>query len=213
MSTLPDNEGNPARAVRHEDSFDVDAVARWLGRGPIAEVRQFAGGASNLTYLLDYPETSGKPDLILRRPPAGAKARGAHDMGREYVVQKALAPVFPYVPAMVGHCTDESIIGSEFYVMEKLEGTIARKDFPVALAPDVVSTLCGEALDVLVALHSVDVAAVPALAALARGDGYVERQVRGWNSASPTLVPTTPATGVTSPVGSPGTSPRTSRSG
>ena len=38
-------DGNPARPVRDEDAFDVDAVAAYLGRGPIAEVRQFAGGA------------------------------------------------------------------------------------------------------------------------------------------------------------------------
>jgi aminoglycoside phosphotransferase (APT) family kinase protein len=170
-------DGNPAKPVRDEDSFDVGAVADWLGRGPIAEVRQFAGGASNLTYLLRMAEG---PDLILRRPPAGAKAAGAHDMGREFTVQRALAPVFPYVPEMIGHCTDPAVIGSEFYVMERLEGTIPRRDLPFELAPDDVSTLCDHALDVLVALHSVDVAAVPALAALSRGDGYVARQVGGW---------------------------------
>ena len=63
-------------------------------------MRQFPGGASNLTYLLRYP---GR-DLILRRPPAGAKAKSAHDMGREYLIQRALAPVYPYVARMVGLC-------------------------------------------------------------------------------------------------------------
>ncbi|MGA8256996.1 MAG: phosphotransferase family protein [Nocardioides sp.] len=175
---MTDDAGNPARRVRDEDSFDVEAVADWLGRGPIAEVRQFAGGASNLTYLLRYEDA--QPDLILRRPPVGAKAKGAHDMGREYVVQQALAPVFPLVPTMIGHCTDEAVIGSEFYVMEKLDGTIPRKDFPFELPASDISTLCRDALDVLVALHSVDVAAVPELAALGKGDGYVGRQVGGW---------------------------------
>ncbi len=179
MSAATDS-GNPAKAVRDEDAFDVEAVAAWLGRGPIVEVRQYAGGASNLTYLLRYDEASGQPDLILRRPPVGAKAKGAHDMGREYVVQQALAPVFPLVPTMVGHCTDESVIGSEFYVMEKLDGIIPRRDFGFELEPAAVATMCGSALDVLVALHSVDVTAVPELAALGRGDGYVARQVGGW---------------------------------
>ncbi|CAN5500300.1 phosphotransferase family protein [soil metagenome] len=173
------DSGNPAKPVRDEDAFDVEAVAEWIGRGPIADVRQFAGGASNLTYLLHY-DAPGQPDLILRRPPVGAKAKGAHDMGREYVVQHALAPVFPLVPTMVGHCTDESVIGAEFYVMTKVEGMIPRKDFPVELSPDEVAALCRSALDVLVQLHSVDVAGVPALAELARGDGYVARQVGGW---------------------------------
>ena len=171
--------GDPASsAVREEDAFDVAAVAAHLGRGPIAGVRQFRGGASNLTYLLQYAE--GQPDLVLRRPPAGAKARGAHDMGREHDVQAALAPVFPQVPAMVALCTDESVIGSEFYVMEKVEGVIPRQDFGFPVTPAQADALCDDALDTLVALHRVDVDAVPALAALHRGEGYVARQVGGW---------------------------------
>lgn len=168
---------NPARAVRDEDAFDVAAVAAWIGRGDIAEVRQFSGGASNLTYLLAYADG---PDLILRRPPVGAKAKGAHDMGREHDVQAALAPVFPYVARMVGHCTDESVIGSEFYVMEKVDGLIPRQDFQVPVTPDQADRLCDAAIDTLVALHAVDVDAVPGLAPLNRGDGYVARQVGGW---------------------------------
>ena len=54
------------------------------------EVRQFPGGASNLTYLLSYPAR----DLILRRPPSGVKAKSAHDMSREFTIQSKLAPVF-----------------------------------------------------------------------------------------------------------------------
>ena len=184
------DEGNPAKPVRAEDAFDVEAVAAWLRGNAIRfaddlvgtpEVRQFPGGASNLTYLLRYsPPDRPQRDLILRRPPAGAKAKSAHDMGREYRIQSALAPVFPQVPAMVGFCQDESVIGSDFYVMERLDGTILRRDLPWALTAAEASTLCGNALDVLVDLHSVDVEAVPELAALGRGDGYVARQVSGW---------------------------------
>ncbi|MBS44626.1 MAG: phosphotransferase family protein [Nocardioides sp.] len=170
-------DGNPAKEVREEDSFDVEAVAAWLDRGPIAEVRQFPGGASNLTYLLRYDDG---PDLILRRPPSGTKARGAHDMGREYTVQSALAPVFAPVPAMVGHCTDESVIGSEFYVMEKVDGAILRRDLPESTTPEQADALCRTFFDTVADLHSVDVSAVPALAALGKGEGYVARQVAGW---------------------------------
>jgi aminoglycoside phosphotransferase (APT) family kinase protein len=167
---------NLARAVRDEDAFDVDAVADWLGLGPIREVRQFSGGASNLTYLLRLDDR----DLILRRPPTGQKAAGAHDMGREYRIQAALKPVFPQVPEMVGYCEDESVIGSPFYVMEKLEGTIPRRDLPFEVTEKQASLLCHNFFDLLVDLHSVDVAAVPELQALARGEGYVGRQVSGW---------------------------------
>ena len=120
----------------------------------LPEVKQFAGGASNLTYLLRYPER----DLILRRPPAGHKAKSAHDMRREHFIQSKLKPVFDYVPAMVAFCDDESVIGSDFYVMERLEGTILRSRMPEGFASSESGTadLCRAVLDVLAELHSVD---------------------------------------------------------
>jgi aminoglycoside phosphotransferase (APT) family kinase protein len=175
-----------ARVVRDEDVFDVAAVDTWLreavstsstsfwGDG-LPEVRQFSGGASNLTYLLRYPHQ----DLILRRPPAGTKARGAHDMGREYRIQAALAPVFPYVAPMVALCDDESVIGSEFYVMERVAGHIPRKDLGIDLTTEQVHRLCLNVLDLLVDLHSVNPADA-GLDQLGKGEGYVARQVGGW---------------------------------
>src|SRR3954454_3613847 len=102
--------------VRDEDAFDVAATARWLrdhaadptGLDGVPAVRQFGGGASNLTYLLSYPSR----DLVLNRPPQGAKARSAHDMLREFTLQSGLRPVFPLVPAMVAFCGDQDVIGS-----------------------------------------------------------------------------------------------------
>ena len=167
-----------SRPVRDEDAFDVAAITAWLGRGPITEVRQFPGGASNLTYLLRMEEG---PELILRRPPVGTKAKGAHDMGREFRIQDALKPVFAQVPTMVAHASaDESPIGAEFYVMERLGGLIPRRDFGFPITPEQTDALCATAVETLVALHSVDVSQVPALAALNKGDGYVARQVGGW---------------------------------
>jgi len=176
-----------SRPVREEDAFDVEAVAAWLREHATAfredlvgtpEVTQFPGGASNLTYRLRYP---GR-DLILRRPPSGVKAKGAHDMGREYLIQSELRPLFPHVATMVGHCTEESVIGSDFYVMEKVEGVIPRRDLPFEMPPEEVSRLCESVFDVLIELHSVDVSRSPALAALGKGEGYVDRQVGGWST-------------------------------
>ncbi|MBB1032409.1 phosphotransferase family protein [Dietzia sp. SLG310A2-38A2] len=187
-----------AGAVRSEDAFDVEAVAAWLravtpdsadvlagvdlgddDEPVIPEVSQFSGGASNLTYVLRYPGV----DLVLRRPPAGTKARGAHDMKREYRVQSALRPVYPLVPRMVGFCDDHSVIGSDFYVMERLEGTILRKDLPRELRADkaTIRRLSERAVDALVDLHAVDVRAA-GLDDLDRGEGYVRRQVEGWSA-------------------------------
>lgn len=174
-----------AGTVRDEDAFDVPAVARWLrehapeaGLEGEPVVRQFSGGASNLTYLLRYPAR----DVILRRPPAGQKAKGAHDMRREHTIQSRLAPVFPYVPEMVAFCDDEAVIGTDFYVMERLEGTILRRDLPAGwdLPPGRVRDLCTGVLDRLVELHSVDPERA-GLADLGKGLGYVGRQVSGWS--------------------------------
>ena len=129
-----------AGAVRAEDAFDTAAVATWLRENTsepdtlrgVPTVEQFSGGASNLTYLLRWPDR----ELILRRPPAGTKAKGAHDMAREFGIQRDLAPVFPLVPTMVGYCADPSVIGTEFYVMERLEGLILRRDLPAGVGLD-----------------------------------------------------------------------------
>ena len=171
-----------ARAVRDEDAFDVGAVDGWLRAQAVdlppglPQVQQFSGGASNLTYLLRYP---GR-DLILRRPPAGTKAKSAHDMGREYRIQAGLAPVFPYVPKMVANCNDDAVIGSGFYVMERITGTIPRRsELGVDLTPEQTRQLCFTMIDTLVELHQVDPADA-GLADLGRGAGYVERQVAGW---------------------------------
>jgi aminoglycoside phosphotransferase (APT) family kinase protein len=172
-----------ADAVREEDAFDVAAVDAWLrGSAPgltgPPEVRQFTGGASNLTYLLRYPER----DLILRRPPPGTKAASAHDMAREHRVQAALRPAFPYLPEMVALCQDHDVIGSDFYVMERIAGTILRKEVPPELGLDADGrrALCESAIDRLAELHEVDPDAA-GLADLGKGPGYVRRQVEGWS--------------------------------
>lgn len=179
-----------AGAVREEDAFDVGRVSAWLREHGDPEVvgalegepqvRQFDSGASNLTYELRWPTRA----LVLRRPPHGALGGSAHNMHREHDLQAALHPVFPHVPRMVGLCTDPEVLGSDFYVMDKLEGTIVGRDLPdgVTLTPEQATSLCEAALATLVELHEVDVTAVPQLAALDRGDGYVHRQVEGWSS-------------------------------
>jgi aminoglycoside phosphotransferase (APT) family kinase protein len=177
-----------ARPVREEDAFDVPAVAAWLREHAdpelgaeldgTPEVRQFSGGASNLTYLLRYPTR----DLILRRAPRGTKAKGAHDMGREFRIQHQLKPVFPYVPAMVGFCEDDRVIGADFYVMERVDGIVPRGDMAGdSLTPEQARQLCLNMIDVLVELHSVDPVEA-GLAALGKGAGYVGRQVGGWSA-------------------------------
>ncbi|HEY7225259.1 MAG TPA: phosphotransferase family protein [Micromonosporaceae bacterium] len=177
---------DPASEVREEDAFDVAAVASWLrshvddatGLDQDPTVRQFPAGVSNLTYLLRYPER----DLILRRPPAGTKARGAHDVRREYDVQRLLRPTFGYVPEVLAFCDDPTVIGSDFSVMARIEGRILRRDLPpgMTLTPEQAASLCRVVIDRLVDLHRVDPVAT-GLQRFGRGEGYVARQVAGWS--------------------------------
>lgn len=171
-------------AVRHGEELDVAAVDRWL-RAQLPdlapeppEVTQYSGGASNWTYRLKY----ANHDLILRRPPAGTKAKSAHDMVREHKVQAALKPVYPVVADMIGLCTDPAVLGCDFYVMRRIEGIIPRANLPkeLTLDEDQVRRLCTNTLDQLIALHQVDVEAA-GLTTLGKGDGYCKRQVDGWS--------------------------------
>ena len=176
-------DGSGAGAVRPGEELDVVAVHRWLrtidpGVEGLPEVTQYSGGASNWTYRLRYPNR----DLVLRRPPAGTKAKSAHDMSREFKIQKALKPAYPVVPTMVGLCQDHSVIGTDFYVMERIEGLIPRSRMPPGLALNREDTkrLCTNVIDKLIELHRVDYRAV-GLDQLSKGPGYPRRQVEGWS--------------------------------
>ncbi|MGH8775506.1 MAG: phosphotransferase family protein [Jiangellaceae bacterium] len=179
---MTDLRADLAGEVRPEDAFDLGALTAWLaghvdGLHGVPEVRQFTGGASNRTFLLRYPSR----DLVLRCPPGGTRPSSGHDMRREYVVQQRLRPVFPYVPAVVALCEDPGVIGVPFNVVQRLEGPILRRSVPPGVTLDHATArrLCGEFVDRLVELHSVDVGAV-GLDDLGPGPGYVARQVAGW---------------------------------
>ncbi|MDZ4303229.1 MAG: phosphotransferase, partial [Pseudomonas sp.] len=117
--------------IRPGEELDASLIDPYLkahipGLSGSAKISQFPGGASNLTYLLEYPDQ----EFVLRRPPFGHKAKSAHDMGREFRILNQLKDGFPYCPKAYVHCTDESVIGAEFYVMERVKGIILRSDPP-----------------------------------------------------------------------------------
>jgi aminoglycoside phosphotransferase (APT) family kinase protein len=168
--------------VRPGEKLDVTGLEPYLKEtlsleGEI-EVLQYPSGFSNLTYLLRVGDT----DVVLRRPPFGSKPKSGHDMKREHDVLEVLHDSFPYCPKPLLFCDDESIIGSPFYVMERIEGVIVRRDFPsgLSLSPEAVGTLFNHVVDVHVELHSVDYRAA-GLEDFGDPEGYVERQVAGWS--------------------------------
>jgi aminoglycoside phosphotransferase (APT) family kinase protein len=141
------------------------------------DIEQFAGGHSNLTYLVRF----GAGELVLRRPPFGPIPPTAHDMAREHRWLDALNPVFPLAPRPHLFCDDAAIIGAPFYVMERRRGVVLRSEEPPALLdqPALRGRVSGALVDALAALHAIDVTA-SRLSALGKPAGFVERQVRGW---------------------------------
>lgn len=171
--------------VRGEERFDLDPLVAWMsGQGSLPpgtpKVRQFAGGKANLTYLLEFPDGT---ELVLRRPPLGPVAAGAHDMTREYRVLSRLWRSFDRAPRAIAICEDVSVIGAPFFLMERKPGVVIRDEVPDrfggGLDPEANRKLSMVVVDTLVDLHSVDPAA-SGLGDLGHPDGFLERQVEGW---------------------------------
>lgn len=171
-----------ASRIREGEELPAEVIDPYLkahvpGLEGTPRISQFPGGASNLTYLLEYPSQ----ELVLRRPPFGKKAKSAHDMGREFRILNRLNAGFPYCPKAYLHCTDVSVIGAEFYVMERVKGIILRENMPPELgfSPEQTRALCQSFIDKFVDLHHVDYQAC-GLADLGKPEGYVQRQIDGW---------------------------------
>ena len=139
-------------------------------------VKQFTHGYSNLTYLLSIENK----EYVLRKPPIGAIKRG-HDMSREFKVQSAVQKEFSKVPKMFAYTDAAAVLGSEFYIMEKVEGIIL--NFKEAKKRDIPAndykTIANAWLDTFTELHQLDYDTI-GLTNLGKPDGYVERQVTNW---------------------------------
>jgi aminoglycoside phosphotransferase (APT) family kinase protein len=168
--------------VRAGQGFDVAALAAWLrprveGLEGEPELLQFGRGYSNLTYLVRF----GSRELVVRRAPPGVNIKSAHDMGRENRILAALSPTWPKAPRPLAHCDDASVIGTSFYVMERVQGVILRAKTPegLVLDPPTMKRASEATCDTLAEIHNLDWKAV-GLGDLGKPDGYVERQVKGW---------------------------------
>jgi aminoglycoside phosphotransferase (APT) family kinase protein len=148
----------------------------------VARVELITAGMSNLTYVVTPGDRHGEA-VILRRPPTGAVLATAHDMAREHRVITALGPTRVPVPRTLHLCSDPSVLGAPFYVMERVVGVHVVHDLPPGYADQPEQRLAiGEGLvDVLADLHEVDPAAV-GLADFGRPEGFLARQVRRWTT-------------------------------
>ena len=141
-------------------------------------VAQFHGGHANLTYLITF----GDQEYVLRRPPFGKIAPGAHDMKREYRVLSKLYKVFDQAPRAYLLCEDHEVIGSDFIVIERRSGVVVRtKVLPCfEQMEDVEQRLTDAMINVEAQLHMVDYEAAD-LCNLGKPAGFLERQLRGWS--------------------------------
>ena len=175
-----DAETSGMTDVRAGFGFDVDRLAEWMlahvegFEGPIT-VRQFTGGQSNPTYQLATPMRR----YVLRRKPPGALLKGAHAVDREAKVLIGLGQAGFPVARVYGVCTDDSVIGTWFYIMEMVEGRI----FWDAALPSVGHDRPAyfDAMnDTIARLHTVDHEAV-GLGDYGRPGNYFERQIARWS--------------------------------
>jgi aminoglycoside phosphotransferase (APT) family kinase protein len=180
--TIPD----PAEVapVRPGEELDWPRAATFLrerlpGLDGELSVLQFPNGSANLTYLLRF----GAEPLVLRRPPFGRIAPGAHDMAREHRVLSRLWEAFPPAPRALLMCEDETIIGAKFFVMEFRPGVVIWNSIPPSMRhhADVARRVGFAVVRALGDLHQVDYARI-GLSDLGRPDGFVARQLSGWRS-------------------------------
>jgi aminoglycoside phosphotransferase (APT) family kinase protein len=162
---------------------DVERLREYLEAelGPTDEydVRRHSEGHSNETLFVTW----GEKELVVRRPPPGEIADNAHDVLREFHVVDALQDTEVRVPPAVLASDDHDVMGSDFYVMARVEGDVLRSGEPERFQDPQAREKIGEELvDTLAEIHAVDYEAQ----GLEVGDfgyppGFTERQVRRWS--------------------------------
>lgn len=138
--------------------------------GPFS-ARRFSNGAANLTFLVRF----GEQELVVRRPPFGVIAPGAHDMSREFRVLSRLWRVYDRAPRARLFCDDHEVFGADFFVMDRQPGVVIQGVLPAAMAsiPEVGRRIGHAVVDAMAELHLVAPSAAD-LDKLGRPDGFVE---------------------------------------
>lgn len=168
--------------LKEGELFDTAVLNHYLMKaapfiGEIIEVTKFPGGFSNITYCL----RTAKKEYVLRMPPMGAQIQSAHDMGREFRVLSLLEKHYTKVPHVIHYYDKDNIIGSPFYIMEKITGVILRAgNAPkMEIEKNEMNAISTALVDNLATLHNIDIENT-GLLALGKPEGYVSRQVAGW---------------------------------
>lgn len=141
------------------------------------DILQFPSGYSNLTYLIK----SNEKEYVLRKPPHGAKVKSGHDMSREFKVLSSLKDQYHKTPRPIHYCFNTDIIGTDFYLMERVKGIILRSNNYSQIISDKsqFNFLAEQFVDSFVELHKLDINKI-GLTDFGNPNGYNSRQVHGW---------------------------------
>ena len=174
-------QNSGTREVRAAHQFDVGPLQDYLSaaisdfRGPL-EVSQFKGGQSNPTYLLETPAAS----YVMRRKPPGKLLKSAHAVDREYRVISALYEAGYPVPRPYLLCEDDSVVGTIFYIMERVEGRIFWElDLP-GCDKDERREIYDNVNKTIADLHTIDYDAI-GLTSFGRPGNYFDLQISRWS--------------------------------
>jgi aminoglycoside phosphotransferase (APT) family kinase protein len=168
------------KPIRRGEELNIENLSAYLQDKIIGKIsiEQFPSGNSNLTYCVKIGET----EYVLRRPPFGNTVKSAHDMSREFNVLDKLSAVYLPAPKPLLLCRDETIIGSEFYLMERRNGLIIHGKLPDILqnSSKLQQKICESFIQNLADLHNLDYKSA-GLDELGKPEGYAIRQVEGWS--------------------------------
>ena len=157
-----------------------DNLGKWVKTstdniGKLVKLEKFNVGQSNPTYILKYE----KKNLVLRTTPNGKLLRGAHRIDREFKVMSALKNTTIPVPIMYAYCENTKIIGTEFFLMEYIDGYREVSPLLQDYGEEIIESLYLEKLKLLTSLAKLDLKDIN-LDKYGRLENYLERQIKLW---------------------------------
>ena len=177
---LNDDTYTGTKEVSENLKFDSNLLQEWINdnvknSGKIEKIEQFKGGQSNPTYKI----LTNNNAYVLRRKPPGKLLPKAHAVDREYKVITALYETDVPVPKTYGLCEDDSVVGTPFFLMEYVDGTVYWDHMLPKCSPEERALIYKNKNKVIASLHSVDYKKV-GLEDYGKSGNYVARQVNTW---------------------------------
>ena len=167
-------------APLEKHKFNTDNLVTWMESNEIEstglKVKQFQGGMSNPTFFLE----SENNKYVLRKKPPGKLLPKAHAVDREFKVMNALGKIDFPVPKMLGFCDNPSVIGTEFFIMDYIDGRIITTPEINGFSKNERNTICVSLAETLAKLHNVDYKSI-GLESFGRPEGYIQRQIKLWS--------------------------------